>query len=117
MKLDPGPYIYKGQTFMYWDDGYPFTSPVGVFAKPNPFGLYDMHGNVWQWCQDVWHDTYVGAPTDGTAWVTDGEPGRRVARGGSWCQEAGGARSAFRRSLEWDGRTFDFGFRVVLVAP
>ncbi|BAY81314.1 hypothetical protein NIES267_07900 [Calothrix parasitica NIES-267] len=65
------------------------TIPVGQFP-PNAFGLYDMHGNVWEWCQDNWHDNYVGAPTDGSSWITKpwnvifGSPFTRVVRSGSW---------------------------------
>ncbi len=51
--------------------------------KPNAFGLYDMRGNVWEWVQDVWHDSYAGAPSDGSAWTEGGNQARRVFRGGS----------------------------------
>ena len=51
--------------------------------KPNAFGLFDMHGNVWEWTQDCWHDNYAGAPTDGSAWTKVDCP-NRVLRGGSW---------------------------------
>ncbi len=59
------------------------TAPVGSF-KPNALGLYDMHGNVWEWVEDSWHDNYDGAPTDGSAWLRGGDPNYRVIRGGSW---------------------------------
>src|SRR5690606_35512407 len=59
------------------------THPVRQ-KQPNAWGLYDMHGNVWEWCEDVWHDSYTGAPTDGSAWLTGGDQTRRVLRGGSW---------------------------------
>jgi formylglycine-generating enzyme required for sulfatase activity len=58
------------------------TAPVGSF-KPNELGLYDMHGNVSEWCEDVWHDNYNGAPTDGSAWLLGGDDSGRVVRGGS----------------------------------
>ena len=58
------------------------TSPVGSF-KPNAFGLYDMAGNIWQWVQDCYHDSYNGAPADGSAWIR-GECSRGILRGGSW---------------------------------
>ena len=58
------------------------TALVGTF-KANGWGLYDMHGNVWEWVQDCWNDNYEGAPTDGTAWLS-GDCDRRVLRGGSW---------------------------------
>lgn len=70
-------------------------TPVGNFV-PNAFGLYDMHGNVWEWCADIWHENYVGAPGDGSAWVTDGDRGYCVQRGGSWIDRASNCRSAFR---------------------
>ncbi len=63
---------------------------------PNDFGLYDMHGNVWEWCADVWHENYIGAPTDGTAWLEGGDRGYCVQRGGSWLDRAANCRSAFR---------------------
>ena len=64
------------------------TVPGGSLGVANAFGLYDMHGNVWEWCQDWYHDSYSAiagdAPTDGSAWVTGGEQKYRVLRGGSW---------------------------------
>ena len=71
-------------------------TPVGYFNAANDFGLYDMHGNVWEWCADVWHENYIGAPTDGSAWLTDGDQGYCVQRGGSWIDRASNCRSAFR---------------------
>ena len=58
------------------------TAEVGRY-QPNSFGLYDMHGNVWEWVEDCWNDSYAGAPSDGRAW-TSGDCSRRVIRGGSW---------------------------------
>jgi formylglycine-generating enzyme required for sulfatase activity len=86
------------------------TTPVGQFP-PNAFGLYDMHGNVWEWCADTWHDNYVGAPTDGSAWTIGGNDNRSL-RGGSW-DDGAICRSACRSSDDpvWDG--FNYGFRVV----
>jgi|GEM_PF-1200063 len=77
----------------------------------NAFGLYDMHGNVWEWCEDNWHDNYKKAPTDGSAWV-DKKSERYVSRGGSWSNYANSCRSAYRFINLAD---FDYynGFRVV----
>ena len=89
------------------------TTPVGSF-KPNGFGLYDMHGNVWEWCLDVYHDSYNGAPVDGSAW-TD-VSGSRVVRGGSWISRADALRSAVRERGEEEFESAGIGFRVVTVA-
>ncbi|MDT4967144.1 MAG: hypothetical protein QOJ64_1881 [Acidobacteriota bacterium] len=69
------------------------THPVGT-KLPNAFGLFDMHGNVEEWCQDWYHATYAGAPDDGSAWLSEGEQERRVLRGGSWYDSAARLRSA-----------------------
>ena len=69
---------------------------VGSFDVANAFGLYDMHGNVWEWCADAWHDDYHGAPIDGRAWLSDANEGYRVQRGGSWRDQPQFCRSAFR---------------------
>lgn len=86
------------------------TSPVGSF-KPNAFGLYDMHGNLWQWVEDCWHESYKGAPTDGSAWIS-GECSQRVVRGGSWLDSPQLIRSAMRTSVSDDFRKSIIGFRV-----
>jgi len=91
------------------------TTDVGSFP-PNAFGLYDMHGNVWEWCQDVWHDNYNGAPTDGSAWESGGDSSRRLLRGGSWYYFPRNCRCAFRVRLYADLRLNHLGFRVVLVS-
>ena len=79
---------------------------------PNGFGLYDMHGNVREWVEDVYHDNYNGAPTDGSAWVSGGNQTRRVLRGGSWFIIPGVLRSADRIQITADGSNFDTGFRL-----
>ena len=91
-----------------WDDSQ--TAPVGSFAA-NAFGLYDMHGNVWEWTQDCWNGSYQGAPSDGTAWLS-GECGRRVLRGGSRISDPSNLRSAYRFRYSTDGRSDRFGFRL-----
>ncbi len=92
------------------------TTKAGSFP-PNKFGLYDMHGNVWEWCQDVWHDNYEGAPTDGRAWVTGGNQARRVRRGGSWFNDPRLCRSAYRDLYIAVNRYDSVGFRVCCSAP
>nr|QNO56122.1 hercynine oxygenase [Methanosarcinales archaeon ANME-1 ERB7] len=84
-----------GDYAWYDDNSGGKTHPVGQ-KKANPWGLYDMHGNVGEWVQDCWHDSYSGAPTDGRAWVVACEYGARVYRGGSWGSDARGCRSARR---------------------
>jgi formylglycine-generating enzyme required for sulfatase activity len=69
---------------------------VGSFGVSNAFGLYDMHGNVWEWCEDAWHDDYCGAPNDASAWCGQVDEGYRVQRGGSWRDRPELCRSAFR---------------------
>ncbi|MGD1930743.1 MAG: formylglycine-generating enzyme family protein [Leptolyngbyaceae cyanobacterium] len=89
------------------------TTPVGSLGIANAFGLYDMHGNVYEWCADHWHVNYYGAPTDGTAWIWDGDSTRRVIRGGSWNDVAANCRSAFRAPDDAEDGHDDLGFRVV----
>jgi formylglycine-generating enzyme required for sulfatase activity len=87
------------------------TTPVGQFP-PNAFGLYDMHGNVWEWCADTWHDKY-GAPTDGSAWIENGDHNCSPRRGGSWFSYPCSCRSAYRSNSDSGGLNSSFGFRVV----
>jgi formylglycine-generating enzyme required for sulfatase activity len=93
------------------------TTPVDHFGIANAFGLSDMHGNVWEWCQDPWHDSYQGAPTDGSAWIEGGESTSRVLRGGSWNNGPRSCRSASRDYNDPDNRDFLNGFRVCCSAP
>jgi formylglycine-generating enzyme required for sulfatase activity len=88
------------------------TTPVDKFNSANTFGLSDMHGNVWEWCQDDWHQNYGGAPTDGSVWLTDDEKARRIRRGGAWSFNPGYCRTRTRNYLTPDERTYDVGFRV-----
>ena len=93
------------------------THPVGE-KKPNAWGLHDMHGNVWEWCEDAWHEDYKGAPTDGSAWTSGGDPGLRVLRGGSWRRSGGRCRSSARDRCNASS-TYDYGggFRCCLGLP
>ena len=86
------------------------TTEVGSYPV-SPFGLFDLHGNVWEWVEDRWHDTYEGAPEDGTPWLQGGES-RRVMRGGCWCVDPGPLRAACRSRDNSGGRVVICGFRV-----
>lgn len=88
------------------------TTNVGSFP-PNAFGLYDMHGNVWEWCLDHWHHNYEVAPTDGSAWLSADENASRLLRGGSWYDVPGVCRSANRNPIAHDFKNINLGFRVV----
>lgn len=101
----------KRLTIAECSDNYVFTAPVKSF-KPNAFGLYDVHGNAWEWAQDCWHDDYKGAPNDGRAWESDCGDDRRVVRGGGWINYPQIARSAYRVRYIPGGRDYDAGFRV-----
>ena len=95
------------------------TTPVGMFPA-NAWGLHDMRGNVWEWCQDEWHESYAGVPTDGRAWVDPAEREKskesvktRLLRGGSWFNYPRACRSAFRGHYRPDCAFSSVGFRVV----
>jgi formylglycine-generating enzyme required for sulfatase activity len=97
----------------YYDSGLRRTSEVGSYPA-NPWGLHDMHGNVWEWVADDWHDSYKGAPIDGSARMDKGSyhARRRVLRGGSWGDYSEHCRSAYRIRLASDHRNGIIGFRV-----
>jgi formylglycine-generating enzyme required for sulfatase activity len=91
------------------------TMPAGSF-RPNGFGLYDTSGNVAEWVQDCWNDTYRNAPKDGAAWTT-GQCGQRVLRGGSFSSRSNQVRSSSRFRYDRDVRYYANGFRVVRELP
>jgi formylglycine-generating enzyme required for sulfatase activity len=100
-----------------WDNKQ--IAPIGSFPA-NPFGLYDMLGNVWQWTADCWNESYAGAPNDGSAWRS-GDCGKRVLRGGSWSNLPKFVRAAARNRDDVASRSHDYasyaGFRVVRSLP
>jgi len=118
--------FYFGETItpdlVNFDGNYTYGSaPKGIYREqtidvgsfpPNGFGLYDMHGNVWEWCEDHWHSNYEGAPTNGSAWTTGGDSTRSL-RGGSWYDNPWYCRSACRNFDRPVVRLIDLGFRVV----
>ncbi|MFN9427652.1 MAG: SUMF1/EgtB/PvdO family nonheme iron enzyme [Cyanobacteriota bacterium] len=98
------------------------TGPKGIYRKEtsaagsfpaNAWGVQDMHGNVWEWCLDTWHDSYNGAPTDGRPWGTSGDKGAKLLRGGSWGNDPGVCRSANRLHHRPVYAGLSIGFRVV----
>jgi formylglycine-generating enzyme required for sulfatase activity/predicted Ser/Thr protein kinase len=102
---------YPGWDAVACDDRYVQAAPVGSFAA-NSFGLYDMTGNVFEWVQDCWNDTYDGAPTDGSARL-DGDCAQHEMRGGSWFTSPRYLRTSYRNRFERDYRSASIGFRVV----
>ena len=102
-----GDYTYaSGRKGPYRDK----TVSVGSFS-PNAWGLYDVHGNVWEWVEDCWYNSYAGAPADGSAWEHD-DCSKRVLRGGSWSASPWSLRSAYRIRSTTGTRDYLFGFRV-----
>ncbi len=93
------------------------TTPVNHFDIANAFGLCDMHGNVWEWCQDHCHSNYENAPTGGSAWLTDDDGASRLLRGGSWGYLPEYCRAARRFFYLPDDRYSFIGFRVVSAPP
>jgi formylglycine-generating enzyme required for sulfatase activity len=96
--------------FEGYKDGYWGPAPVASFVT-NPFGLHDMAGNVGEWVRDCWHDTYLRAPVDGTAWLNPGCKLRTI-RGGYWASSPDQVRSAFRLSAQADRRDARIGIRI-----
>ena len=92
--------------------------PVGYYEVANTWGLSDMHGNVFEWCEDDWHNSYEGAPTDGSAWLdSENENSTKVIRGGSWFLDPRYCRSACRFNSSRAYRDYGIGFRVACAAP
>ena len=108
-------YLNRGapspQDFAGYRDGYGDLSPVASFA-PNAFGVFDTTGNVWEWAQDCWHESYQGAPADGSAWMDEGNCNVRVLRGSSWYCSPRYTRSANRWGENRYFRNMYVGFRV-----
>jgi len=92
------------------------TTDVGSFQVANTFGLYDMHGNVDEWCADTWHENYQGAPSDRSVWESGGNNTFRVLRGGSWDNVPRYCRSAYRHRRSTGIRTPYIGFRVAVTS-
>jgi formylglycine-generating enzyme required for sulfatase activity len=114
-------YIYHEMKMLPWA-GRRSTTPVEQFQVANAFGLCDLHGNVWEWCADHWHDHYQGAPSDGSAWMDETQFANpiHVVRGGGWDDDPRDCRSASRYDDDAEFRGDDVGFRIVcstLVPP
>jgi formylglycine-generating enzyme required for sulfatase activity len=100
-----------GRYAWYFKNSERKTQPAGTKAA-NGFGLYDMHGNVYEWVADPWHDNYENAPSDGSVWLDGGAPNRHVVRSGSWYFDAKNLRSASRAGPPSDLQDGNVGFRV-----
>ena len=109
MRLDNGEFTYLSEPKGIYRHE---TTEVGSFP-PNAFGVYDMHGSVWEWCAEPWHNNYKGAPADGSVWEAGGDTSYRIARGGSWHDNPDICRCAVRLKLNPASGEDFAGFRVV----
>lgn len=101
----------------YNENSHSETKPVGL-KLPNELGICDLSGNVDEWCEDHWHDTYANAPNDGSAWLDESQQGGyRVLRGGGWYLDPLGCRSSYRYHYDPANDYYAVGFRVVLFSP
>jgi formylglycine-generating enzyme required for sulfatase activity len=114
---------YRGTDTQWGGSGSYRSEPKGVYREqttevgrfpPNAFGLYDMHGNVWEWCADPWHGKYKEAPTDGGVWEAGGDSNLRALRGGAWDLVPRSVRSASRDRLSHNTRRKTVGFRLAI---
>jgi formylglycine-generating enzyme required for sulfatase activity len=101
----------------FWDNAWSanerYAHVVGQ-KTPNALGLFDMSGNVWEWCEDDWHDNYTGAPGDGRAWIDSPRGSTRVVRGGGFSSDGEMCRSASRDEYFPSNTLFSFGFRLCI---
>ncbi len=102
---------YAWWSYNVWDDNEPYAH-VGGLKRPNNFGLYDMSGNVYEWCQDDWHSSYKGAPANGSAWIDAPRARDRVVRGGCWHDHGSKCRSAYRFYVFPLSSDHGLGFRL-----
>ena len=112
-------YSFGDKRFQLFNYGWSTENAAGndppVGAKlPNPWGLHDVHGYLWEWCADSWHPDYQGAPQDGAAWTKGGDAAKGVARGGSWKDSADKLTSSYRRAFPKSTRDDALGLRCVL---
>ena len=116
---DSDSFFYSGgkklkEVGWYRDNSHGETKEVGQ-KLPNEFGIYDMSGNVDEWCSDYWHnESFKGPPSDGSVWVVGGDVTRRVIRGGAWSNSGGFCRLWIRFWGDVDKRSYSLGFRLSL---